>query len=135
VRNKEDVFEQIKKRSLPVTDKSELCFGKLLLTGLSNGVSYNFDSAVGFVCQIREKADTGGDDVYLLRHPNAELICYLEQGFFVVPDDLVREALLFFKRGVDIEMIENPEIEYTIGEYLNEKGFLVPEREKPNLDM
>jgi hypothetical protein len=134
MKNKEELFEQIKKRSIPLENVDDLLFGQLLLTGLSNGVFYSFDSAVGFVCQVRKCADTNGGDVLLLRHPDESLVCYLNQGFFVVPHDLAVHALQHFNRGVETEMVENPDLDYTIGEHLNEKGFIVPEREKIKID-
>jgi len=132
MRNKEELFIEIKKRATPLNSIDELCFGQMLLTGLSNGVAYDFDSAVGFVCQVRKGADVNGQDVLLLRHSTQELVCHIDQGFFVIPDELIRHALAFFKRGVEVEMIENPELDYTIGEFLNERGFIVEKGEKVN---
>lgn len=122
---KAELFELMKKQSSPIKDLDGLCFGQVVVTGLSVGTSYNFDNAVGFVCQIRREADDSGQDVFLLRHPNGELICHVNQGLFSVPSEIAEKVVPYFKRGVDTEMIENPSLEYTIGEFLSESGFII----------
>lgn len=131
---KRELFEQVKKRSVPLANIDELCFGQLLLTGLSNGVDYDFDGAVGFVCQVRKEADTNGGDVILLRHPDKSLICHLDQGFFVVPNDLAIAVIRFFERTPEHEMVDNPSLDYTIGEFLRDEGFFIEKKSVVSLD-
>tara|TARA_R110001592_G_scaffold342386_1_gene632201 strand:- start:278 stop:685 length:408 start_codon:yes stop_codon:yes gene_type:complete len=125
---KSEFFEVIKKHATPIKDLQGLCFGQVVVTGLSIGAQYDFDNAVGFVCQIRREADDSGGDVFLLRHPAGELVCHVNQGLFAVPEDIARRALSLFIRGIEVEMIENPSLEYTIGEYLCESGFIIEKR-------
>lgn len=125
---KADLFEEMKKHAQPINELLGLCFGQIVLTGLSIGSEYNFDNAVGFVCQIRRGADESGQDVFLLRHPNGDLICHVNQGLFAIPGEIAQKVVPYFKRGVDIEMIENPNLEYNIGEFLCEDGFIIEKR-------
>ena len=132
---KDDLFASIKSRATKIDNMDELRFGQLVLTGLSTSTEYNFDSAVGFICQVRKGASDAGEDVVLLRHSNGELVCHLAQVFLEIPENLVLNSLAHFSRGIDVELVENPELTYMIGEHLPESGFIIPIRPPVSIDI
>ncbi len=57
---------------------------------------YDFDHAVGYIVQVREKRDAYGSEQYLVRHPNGELHTHENQSFWLLNEEHQGQALALF---------------------------------------
>lgn len=84
---------------------------------------YDFDHAVGYIVQVREKRDAYGSEQYLVRHPNGELHTHENQSFWLLNEEHQGQALaLFAQKPTE----EGSDTVYTVAEGFPESGYIIP---------
>lgn len=94
---------------------------KYVITGQQQGFP-GLERRIGRVAQVRLEAGEFGSDNVLLRHVDNVLMQHHNQSFWLIPDKFKSYLDECFK---DVDMDNATECEYTIGEKLPEKGFII----------
>lgn len=98
-------------------------YGQLVIRGAAMGVPYDFDHAVGYIVQIRQKRGAYGSDQYLVRHATGELHTHENQSFWLLNEDDQELAIKFFAQTPDKE---GGDTVYTVAEGIPESGYIIP---------
>jgi len=89
-----------------------------------------WDKYLGYVAQIREKAGDFGSDLFLIRHPNGNLIQHANQCFWLMNDFWLKKAKAFFNVKPEDEDYSQP---FTLGqgEYPEIGKIIGPKKDGP----
>ncbi|MGR2850397.1 hypothetical protein ABMX73_02010 [Vibrio vulnificus] len=120
---KEELFKRIWDSEKEFLGKEYPAYGQLVIRGAAMGAPYDFDHAVGYVVQVRQKRGAFGSDQYLVRHATGELHVHENQSFWLLNDDDHELAIkLFAQKPED----EGGDTVYTVSGDEKESGYIVP---------
>ncbi|EHY9845522.1 hypothetical protein [Vibrio splendidus] len=115
--HKEQLFELIKNSDKKFLGNCYPEYGQIVIRGAAMGAPYDFDHAVGYIVQVREKRGAYGSEQYLVRHPNGELHTHENQSFWLLNEEHQEQA----EEGGDTV--------YTVAEGFPESGYIIPFKE------
>jgi len=98
-------------------------YGKLVIRGAAVGAPYDFDNAIGYIVQIREKRGAYGSQMYLVRHASGELFTHENMSFWLLNEEDQDAAMSFFKVKPDQE---GGDTEYSILSNEPKVGYIIP---------
>lgn len=103
-------------------------YGDFLLSGLNSLGT----EPLGYVVQIRKEWGAFGSDMYLIREHDGKLNTHENQSFWKLSPSQSAMMKEFFKYGPEEEILENPELFYSIKGNQEESGFLVIKDNAPD---
>ncbi|EJL6357318.1 hypothetical protein NMR53_003268 [Vibrio cholerae] len=120
---KEELFKRIWDSEKKFLGNEYPEYGQLVIRGAAMGAPYDFDHAVGYIVQVRQKRGAFGSDQYLVRHATGELHVHENQSFWLLNDDDNELAIKFFARKPEDE---GGDTVYTVSGEEKESGYIVP---------
>ncbi|WP_224055968.1 hypothetical protein [Vibrio penaeicida] len=124
--HKEQLFELINNSDKKFLGNCYPEYGQIVIRGAAMGAPYDFDHAVGYIVQVREKRGAYGSEQYLVRHPNGELHTHENQSFWLLNEEHQEQALaLFAQKPTE----EGGDTVYTVAEGFPESGYIIPFKE------
>lgn len=120
---KEELFQKIWNSDKEYLGNRYPEYGQLVIRGAAMGAPYDFDHAVGYIVQIRQKRGAFGSDQYLVRHATGELHTHENQSFWLLNDEEQELAIKFFEQTPDAE---GGNTVYSIADGMPESGYIIP---------
>lgn len=104
-------------------------FGDFLISGMTQSGT----QMIGYVVQIRKKWGAFGSDMFLIRHPDGDLIRHENQSFWKLTEDQIQKVRPYFDITVpESELKANPDIQYTLESDQAMSGFIIHKDSAPN---
>ncbi|ELA8176595.1 hypothetical protein RGL50_004121 [Vibrio alginolyticus] len=119
---KDDLFQRIWDSEKEFLGNNYPEYGQLVIRGAAMGAPYDFDHAIGYVVQIRQKRGAYGSDQYLIRHATGELHIHENQSFWILNEEDQESAILFFAQTPDKE---GGDTVYTVEDGMPESGYII----------
>ncbi|MFM2668539.1 hypothetical protein AAFX24_27750 [Vibrio mediterranei] len=98
-------------------------YGQLVIRGAAMGAPYDFDHAVGYIVQVRQKRGAFGSDQYLVRHATGELHVHENQSFWLLNEEDQEMAMRHFAQTPDQE---GGDTVYSVSDGMPESGYVIP---------
>jgi len=125
-------FESIKEEIMRGVDHSNfiaglydtgtiLEYGDYVLSGLCSDGS----RALGYVVQVRKKWGAFGSDMFFIRDHRGGLATHENQSFWKLTERQTEAVKRFFKYMPNEELVDNPDIFYSVKDNFREQGFIV----------